>query len=454
VGPGFSPLDEELALVPGQLTPLMRESLARLGTWMPFGRAVQELAHFMAVDVGVSTARRATEAAGAAYEALQTAEVEVLEREMPPPPAGPAVQQLSVDGALVPLVGGVWAEVKTLAIGTVQVREPRTRRDREQTVHTTDLSYFSRLADHETFGRLATVETHRRGTEMAGVVCAVVDGAEWEQGFIDLHRPDAVRILDWGHGMEYVAKAGAAVYGAETAAGRAWLDAQRQELKHGAAQTVLRTLGTLRDELATRAAGVEPDLTLLPEPAATGDGEAAAVPGAGEAALQIVTDSLAYLEKRHAQIQYAAFQAQGYPIGDGAVESANKLLVEARLKGAGMHWAREHVNPLVALRTLVYSDRWAEAWPAITTWQRQHARQCATVRRQARGAAANTAEPDSPLADPAAPPPPPASPAVVPPVPAAQTAHLDTPHSRHRTPYKPPPDHPWRRQSFGRNRCA
>jgi len=451
VGPGFSPLDEELALVPGQLTPLVRESLARLGTWMPFGRAAQELAHFMAVDVGVSTARRATEAAGAAYEAIQTAAVEQLERETPPPPAGPAVQQLSVDGAMVPLVGGVWAEVKTLAIGRVEVRAPRTRRDREQAVHTTDLSYFSRLADHETFGRLATVETHRRGTETAGVVCAVVDGADWPQGFIDLHRPDAVRILDWGHGVEYVAKAGAAVYGAETAAGRAWLDAQRQELKHGEAQTVLRTLGALRDELAARAAGAEPPLTLLPEPAATGCGEGAPLPV--EAALEIVTDSLAYLEERQAQIQYAAFQAQGYPIGDGALESANKLLVEARLKGAGMHWARAHVNPLVALRTLVYSDRWAEAWPAIARWQRQHARQCATVRRQARGAAARTAAQDRALADPAVPPP--AGPAVVPPGPAAETpTHQDTSCSRHRTPYKPPPDHPWRRQSLGHSRCA
>ena len=31
---------------------------------------------------------------------------------------------------------------------------------------------------------------------------------------------------------------------------------------------------------------------------------------------------LAYLEKREAQMQYPAFQAQGWPIGSGAVESA------------------------------------------------------------------------------------------------------------------------------------
>jgi len=35
------------------------------------------------------------------------------------------------------------------------------------------------------------------------------------------------------------------------------------------------------------------------------------------------------------------------------------------LKGSGMHWARAHVNPLVGLRTIACSDRWAEAWPRI-----------------------------------------------------------------------------------------
>ena len=41
---------------------------------------------------------------------------------VPPAPGGPAVQYLSADGAMVPLVGGDWAEVKTLALGEVQVQ--------------------------------------------------------------------------------------------------------------------------------------------------------------------------------------------------------------------------------------------------------------------------------------------------------------------------------------------
>src|SRR5438046_98197 len=64
-----------------------------------------------------------------------------------------------------------------------------------------DLSYFSRLADAETFTRLAWGELHRRGLETAGTVCGVMDGADWEQTFLDVHRPDAKRILDFPHSI-------------------------------------------------------------------------------------------------------------------------------------------------------------------------------------------------------------------------------------------------------------
>jgi hypothetical protein len=55
------------------------------------------------------------------------------------------------------------------------------------------------LTDSASFGELATLEIHRRGIEAAGSVAAVVDGAEWCQTFIDLHAPEATRILDFAH---------------------------------------------------------------------------------------------------------------------------------------------------------------------------------------------------------------------------------------------------------------
>jgi hypothetical protein len=108
-------------------------------------------------------------------------------------------QLLSSDGAMVPLVGGVWAEAKTVVIGHVKSKQTPGKQRPEQRVETVTLSYFSRLTDCETFGRLATVETERRGVGLAKEVGAVQDRAEWIQGFVDLHRPDALRILDFAH---------------------------------------------------------------------------------------------------------------------------------------------------------------------------------------------------------------------------------------------------------------
>jgi len=398
--------------------------MARLGSWMPFEPGAKMIGHFTHVDVSEPTVRRTTERAGNAYEEVQRAELETLLKELPEAPAGPGVQQISVDGAMVPLVGGQWAEVKTLAIGTVKQRVVKG----EEEVSTEELSYFSRMADHESFKRLALVETHRRGTEKAGEVAAVNDGAEWEQGFVDYHRPDAVRILDWGHSTEHLSAAAQAVFGAGTAQTSEWLGVQLKELKHGDPEKVLNGLRGLRDGLLAREGG-------------QGDG----------GALKLVTGSLEYLEKRRDQIRYAEFMAAGLPIGSGAVESGNKLVVEFRLKGSGMHWAREHVNPMVALRNVVCSDRWDEAWAQIVERLRQEAKERAEQRRIERAAAEAAAlEPDvQPLV--AVEPIEKTAPVAIA---VAEPAPIPGPNKPAGSHHRPAANHPWRRMPIGRARAA
>src|SRR5437763_1480388 len=81
------------------------------------------------------------------------------------------------------------------------------------------------------------------------------------------------------------------------------------------------------------------------------------------AAREGVREHLGDLRKREGLMQYPQFQHQGWPIGSGMVESANKLVVEARLKGAGMHWERSHVALLLAGRQGVCQQRGQETWP-------------------------------------------------------------------------------------------
>lgn len=144
------------------------------------------------------------------------------------------------------------------------------------------------------------------------------------------------------------------------------------------------------------------------------------------AAAEARDGAMAYFTKRLVQLQYAAFQAAGYPIGSGSTESANKAVVEARLKGSGMHWAREHVNPLVALRTVACTNRWGETWPRITARLRRDADQRRRARWQARH-------------------PPTESPAAVPPPPPAIDRN-SPPRGKSIVNGRPTAFHPWKRQ--------
>ena len=361
---------------------------------MPFAHAARELGWLTRAVVSRQAAERLTEAAGAAYVAEQTAAVETLERRPTPEPVGPAVQQVSVDGAMISLVGKQWVEVKTLAVGTVVQAATGEVRAR-------DLSYFSRRTDHAAFRRLALVETHRRGVSTAGVVVAVMDGADWLQGFIDFHRHDAVRVLDSPHALEYLTRASHGAFGSGTAATSEWIGRQAHALKHEGPDPVQ---GALR---------------ALP----TGEQRDAA---------------LGYLEPRLPQLQYPTFREAGYPIGSGIVEGANTVVVENRLKGSGMHWAPRHVDAMLALRTVVCADRWDEAWPQISARLRRDAqarsRRLRSERADARVAAQPAITPPSPPSPPA---PIVTSPRPVPPSPTPPNTIVNG---------RPTTAHPWNRR--------
>jgi len=393
--------------LPGNLTPRLQDDMTHLATWMPFEKARNMLKRMRRVTVSTATVRRGTESKGAAYVALQEAEVVRIEEELPDAPVGPDKQLLSVDGAMVPLVGGEWTEVKTLVLGVIG--DPVIEGG-EQKVHASEISYFSRLLEAEIFTHMALVETHRRGVENAGQVIAVTDGARWEQGFIDYHRADAARILDFPHAAEYVSKIGTAVWGQETPETKKWLNHQLQCLKRQGPTQMLSEVRTL-----VQAHPETPDME----------------------------GWFAYLEKRESHMQYPTYQEQGWPIGSGTVESANKLVVEARLKGSGMHWAREHVNPMLGLRNAACNDRWDEAWDQISSYQIQQAQNRRQVRREQHLAALSTALSDNshlPIVDSSPPP----DAAELPPVPAPPLIEVPETTAQPKKPWRPPPNHPWR----------
>jgi hypothetical protein len=390
VGQAFSPLDEALGLSGSRYSRRVQGWLVRLGAELPFARAAYWLEELTGIMLSAPTVRRQTEAVGATAVALSEAEVEQLEQELPEAPSRPDRLVVGADGAMVPLVGGEWAEVKLVSVG-VPATEPAA--DISAQGRTQQLSYFARLADAETFGRQALVEVHRRGLEAAGAVAAVQDGAPWLQGFVDLHRPDALRILDWPHAAQHLTALAEALFGVGTARTQRVGERLRRWLWEEGPERVLAIL--------------------------TG----------WEQARPEVGHLVSYFRERRAQLAYPAFRAAGWPVGSGATESGHKQVMQARMKRAGMRWARRHVNPVLALTLLEHNDRWASDGPALLAHHRVRSQQ-----RRRRGPLSRLQEPS---ARPSLPDP---QPARVSPPPSDRPPTPSVP--RPPTPARP---HPWRR---------
>jgi hypothetical protein len=329
----FFPLDEILHLQPGSLTPLQLEHLTHFASFHSFGQAVKMLMKHHGVQISVSTSRRQTECIGASAEQVQNEQAKAAflrkntQKEKEREGKEPEKFVISNDGAHISLRGKAWAEVKTMAVGEVQENKKRSKQRPSQEVKMSNISYFSRMIDSDTFSELVTGELDHRGFFQAKEVGAVQDGAEWIQSLLAIIRADAVRILDFYHAGQYLNEIAQFVTQAGTSLPEKWLEEQLHELKHQGAENVLAEVNRLLQEHP---------------------------PG------DDCEQKVKYLQKREEMMRYPQFQQQGWPIGSGSVESANVGVVQSRLKGIGMHWERKNVNPMLALRLAVCNDRWDE----------------------------------------------------------------------------------------------
>ena len=317
----------------GAYTPQVQEAVARLGSRLPYQEAQEELAMMWGIDISVASVREITMRAGRIADHLIEKEMKRLQKETPTAKAAPKQLLLSVDGAMVQLKNGEWREIKTVAFGEFETKWDLKRQ--EVVTRTEKVSYFSSADKAEPFSNKAIVEWHRRGGEHAEKVVAVNDGAVWIQAFIDYHCPTAIRVIDFAHAQGYVATVGKALYGAESDPFQQWYAKISKQLGTKAPQQTLNELRFLWTQNRTHRAADE------------------------------IEAAIRYLERRQTMIDYPHFRKNGIPIGSGMVESGHKVVMQRRMKQAGMRWAAESLNPMLALRMAICNQRWSASWQAI-----------------------------------------------------------------------------------------
>lgn len=310
---------------------------------MTYREAQEELRWFWGITISVGSIRQITMRYGKVANELIEEEAARIEKEAPPATAHPKQLLMSADGAFIHLTNGEWREVKTVAFG--EFRSQWKQQPGKLETKTSNISYFSRLESAEDFGHSALYEWQHRGGENARQVVAINDGAYWIQNFIDYHAPNAIRIIDFAHAQSYLATIGKIIYGPESDGFKQWFRRFSHRLKTEPPHRLLAELYLLQTHHQDH-------------------------PQTGE-----IEQAIRYLDSRRKMIDYAHFIRLKFPIGSGMVESGHKVVVQRRMKQAGMRWAEQNVNPMLALRMALCNHRWSATWQAIYTQARRTKRQ-------------------------------------------------------------------------------
>ena len=75
--------------------------------------------------------------------------------------------------------------------------------------------------------------------------------------------------------------------------------------------------------------------------------------------------AIRYLEKRLPMIGCPHFRRRQILIGSANVESGHKVVMQQRIKHAGIRWAEENFNPMPALRVALCNQTWNRTWLKI-----------------------------------------------------------------------------------------
>ena len=187
----------------------------------------------------------------------------------------------------------------------------------------------------EAAGRRLFACAVRAGFGADSRVHAVGDGAPWIMGQIEeLFGEQGSYLIDFYHVCEYLSAA-AKTIAPDAAAGKAWMEAQKDALKTGRAGEVLSALAPHREA---------PDVS---------DDQAP------------VRVCHRYLAARAGQLKYREALAEGLPIGSGEIESAHRYVAQKRLKLPGAWWLVEHAEHMLALRINRLNGDWDAYWAAL-----------------------------------------------------------------------------------------
>jgi len=342
---GTVPWDEQVGLTPKRLTPAAEELTTLAGTVSnSFGEGAERvLTKLAAMKLSESTVQRTSEAAGhrlgellkkkkvlggpkpwrwhkdargmtCAYVSLDATGV---------PQQGPG--GISAPGRM-PYVAMVFNPVPDLPEGSPYEPGPKA---------TMQSRYLAGLYDLEELGVQLRRQAGQVGMNQAEQWIGLTDGGNGLENFLRVNFPrDLVLILDFWHASEYLWDLAKVLHPVEEESRKALLALWCHTMKHKGGAAIVSELAGL--PLPPR----KPSLKAQHE------------------------TTLNYLRNNLHRMDYPTYEANGWCIGSGSVESACKTVVNQRLKLAGMRWGEDGTDEVCHLRALFRSEssQWDAFW--------------------------------------------------------------------------------------------
>ncbi len=183
--------------------------------------------------------------------------------------------------------------------------------------------YISLIGSAEEFKKHLYALALRNGLGQYKKTVIISDGASWIRNMKEELFPDAQQILDLFHALENIYGFSKVIFRDEKKA-HSWAEEMGELLKSGKKAELFHELEKYQDQ--TVPAGV--------------------------------VNIYHYLKNNEDNIDYPRYQELGYFVGDGAIESGHKTVLQARMKLAGMRWNIETAQRMLSLRAKIGSKLW------------------------------------------------------------------------------------------------
>jgi hypothetical protein len=332
---GFGVIDKMIEIYGDhRITNGLTETITYMAQLLPsFERAAEALKKLLKIEVSAKQIQIVSEEVGREIFERDIAQAQRA-YERPEEAAPQAVSSKLREGKLYILTDGLqvntrveengstWKEMK---LGLIfSDKDVIKRGDGSHTI--TKKEYISYFGSVNEFKKFVFAAAARAGYGKIKETIVIGDGAPWIWNMCEELFPDAVRILDFYHLSENVHSYARYLYPEDEVGRKKWVKIVLDAAISGKVDEAVKCVEERRV-------------------AKTPDG---------------VVNLYSYITNNRGRIDYKAYKEKGYYIGSGAIESANKMVIQQRMKQSGMRWSINGGQYIAALRTKHESGLWED----------------------------------------------------------------------------------------------